>query len=87
MKTTVEVIIDDKSVQVDNRYFYFKYNLIVDGKETVKMEYDSDHMWGDDLEGLKKVLIEDKYAVELALEDFCLANLTFKKSRKSIVSK
>jgi hypothetical protein len=65
MKTTIEVEITN--LEADENYYSFKYSITVDGEHKGDGEYESDHAWQNDIEGLKKML-EDGEAVKLALE-------------------
>lgn len=65
MKTTIEVEITN--LEADENYYSFEYSITVNGKHKGSGEYDSDHSWGNDIKGLKKMLKEGE-AAKLALE-------------------
>lgn len=65
MKTIIEV--DITNLEADEHFYSFKYNITVNGKYKGSGEYESDHAWQDDIEGLKKML-KDGEAAKLALE-------------------
>lgn len=68
-KYNLEVIIEN--IEVDDRYYSFDYTILLDSKEIQKDKYSNDYCNGDTKEQFKK-LLEDGYALELALEDFSL---------------
>jgi hypothetical protein len=72
MKTQIEVFINEETLEIDNRYFSFDYYFVIDGIKSETITYDSDHAWGKNSKGLRDLLINEKYAVELALENIRL---------------
>ena len=53
------------NINVDKKYFFFDYIVLLNGEEKDKGQYESDHAW-DNLEEFKTMLKEG-YAVELAI--------------------
>jgi len=55
------------SVNVDDRYFSFGYEVWLGNKKNKKDTYESDHAWSDDKEGFVR-LLKGGGAMKLALE-------------------
>lgn len=69
MKTIVNnVTVNIDDVKVDKRYFSFKYKIFVDGKLKKDSEYESDHVWSDDIKGFRS-LLKSSLALKIVLND------------------
>lgn len=67
-KIHAEFEIDVFDLEIDDKYFSFKYNLKINGK-LKKGFFESDHEWADDLEAWKREL-KNGEAIKLALSDY-----------------
>ena len=71
MRTT-EIKIGIGEIDIDEEYFSFEYKIFVNGELRTEGEYQDSHDWGDSKKSIKefKKILEDRLAVELALENF-----------------
>lgn len=67
MKYGIDVEIT--KLEVDAKYYSFSYSITVNGRHHKSGTYSSDHVWADDIDAFKKLLMTG-HALDLVLENF-----------------